>query len=386
MKIANHETMRRTFILILLLVATRIGGVLHVRAAGNDSVKVGVLLPLKESTDRGRTFIEFYRGLLMAVEDAKGEGIHVEVTAMDCGTTEAQMAQVLPHAALADLDVIFGPADSAQVTLLSEHCRRHGIRMVLPFNTPCPQVYSNPWIYQVGVAQELLYPGISNLLLENMPNSNFVFYRSGQEDPRGQAFTSHLTQVLRLRGMQMTELPAACDERACDLALNQFRENVVIPDSRSREALTALVNGLKDYHGKYPQYKIRLLGYPEWLTYARTMLQDFYQFDTHVFSAYYRNPLGGRVAKFEQRYQQNFSRRSRESYPKAEMLGYDLGNYFLQGLARLGHDFDPAQHQPPLQPVQHTFHFQRVGEAGGFVNLHVQLVRYTTNNTIQVVK
>ena len=258
--------------------------------------------------------------------------------------------------------------------------------MVLPFNTPCPQVYSNPWIYQVGVAQELIYPGITNLVIENLKNSNFVMYHTGENDSRAQGFVEHLGQVLRLRGLQTTNLAAGGDEFAYDQALNQFRNNVIVIDSRSLTALNQMLTGIKAYHQKYPEYKITLLGYPEWLTYTKSLLKDFYAYDTHVFSTYYRNPLSGRVANFERSYQANYGRNSRVSYPRAEMLGYDLGCYFLHGLATLGDDFEEHQGEQKMQPVQHDFRFQRVGEQGGFVNLNVQLVHYTTNNTIQLLK
>ncbi|MBQ8968901.1 MAG: ABC transporter substrate-binding protein [Bacteroidaceae bacterium] len=372
--------MRRFFALLLLCVA-----VVSLRAAA--TVKVGVLLPLKEQTARGTTMVEFYRGLLMAVDAVKVEGTNVEVTAIDCGSSETSLCQALQTPALQQLDVLFGPVDAVQVTTLSEFCRQHGIRMVLPFNTPCPQVYSNPWVYQVGVAQELLYPGISNLVMEHLANSNFVMMHTGETDSRAQSFVEHLGQVLELRGMQTTHLNVNADEFAYDRALNQFRNNVVVPDSRSQAALTQMLTGLKAYQQKYPQYKVTLLGYPEWLTYTRSLLKDFYQYDTHVFSAYYRNPLSGRVARFEQTYQAHYGQASRVSYPRAEMLGYDLAYYFLHGIAALGTAFEEQQSTLAQQPLQHTFRFQRVGGSeGGFVNLNVLMVHYTPNNTIQLEK
>ena len=132
--------------------------------------------------------------------------------------------------------------------------------------------------------------------------------------------------------------------------------------------------------------KVSLLGYPEWLTYTGTLLQDFYLFDTRVFSTYYRNPLSGRTAKFEQQYLNNYTVPSRISYPRAEMLGYDLGYFFVHGLAALGRDFDAQQNALPQQPVQHGFNFTRVGEQGGYVNTFVELVHYKSNKTIQLIK
>ncbi|MBQ9559349.1 MAG: ABC transporter substrate-binding protein [Bacteroidaceae bacterium] len=352
-----------------------------------EALKVAVLMPLKEQSPRGETVIEFYQGLLMAVAQLKGEGQSVDVYALDSGTDEAQMETVLRNSMLTKMDVIFGPADGAQIAPLADFCRQHGIRMVMPFNTPCNQLYSNPWIYQVGVAQEQLYPGITALVMDQMENSHFVVYHSGEQDERAQSFTNHLTQVFALRQMQVTSLPAGADVRAFEQALNQFRENVIIPDSRSLKAVKDLLAGLKAFRADFPQYKVKLLGYPEWLTYTSVLLKDFYALDTRVFSAYYRNPLSGRVLKFEQQYRQNFGKASRNSFPRAEMLGYDLGCYFLRGLARYGADFD-NQHaaMAEAQPLQQYFRFQRVGEQGGFINLHVQLVHYGANNTIQVEK
>ena len=352
-----------------------------------EALKVAVLMPLKEQSPRGETVIEFYQGLLMAVAQLKGEGQSVDVYALDSGTDEAQMETVLRNSMLTKMDVIFGPADGAQIAPLADFCRQHGIRMVMPFNTPCNQLYSNPWIYQVGVAQEQLYPGITALVMDQMENSHFVVYHSGEQDERAQSFTNHLTQVFALRQMQVTSLPAGADVRAFEQALNQFRENVIIPDSRSLKAVKDLLAGLKAFRADFPQYKVKLLGYPEWLTYTSVLLKDVYALDTRVFSAYYRNPLSGRVLKFEQQYRQNFGKASRNSFPRAEMLGYDLGCYFLRGLARYGADFD-NQHaaMAEAQPLQQYFRFQRVGEQGGFINLHVQLVHYGANNTIQVEK
>ncbi|MBQ8051514.1 MAG: ABC transporter substrate-binding protein [Bacteroidaceae bacterium] len=364
-------------VLVLLLVGT---------ALWAAKVRVGVLLPLKEQTGRATTLVEFYQGLLMAVDQARQDGTDVDVYAYDCGSDESHLQQVLADPNLARLDVIFGPIDAVQVTTLSEFCRKNRIRMVLPFNTPCPQVYSNPWIYQVGVTQELLYPGIASLITDNLSNSNFVIFRTGEKDARGQSFTEHVGQVLKLRNMPVSELSDAGDELAYDRALNQFRTNVVVPDSRSQTALARMLKGIKEYQKSHTQYRIKLLGYPEWLTYTANNLQDFYKFDTHIYSSYYRNPLSGRVAKFEQAYRQNFGHSSRPLFPRAEMLGYDLGYYFLSGLATLGEYFEADQEAIQQQPVQHYFRFQRVGEGGGFVNLHVQLVHYGTNKTISVVK
>ena len=370
--------MKRIFVLLMLSV---LGVSLYA-----VTVRVGVLLPLKENTERGNTLVEFYRGVLMAVEQVKQEGTNVEVTAIDCGSSETGLREALHNPLLEHLDVIFGPVDAVQVTSLSEFCREHRIRMVLPFNTPCPQVYSNPWIYQVGVAQELLYPNIASLLTSAVHNANFVFFHSGENDERGKSFSTHLSQVLSLKNIPTTELKAGADEFALDLALNQYRHNIIVPDSRSQGAISKLVSTIRSYVASHPKYNISFLGYPEWVSYTKSMLSDFYRYDTYVYATYYRNPLSSRVSKFEQQYKTNFGTASRLSFPRAEMLGYDLAYYFIAGLALLGIDFEEAQPSLNYETLQHSFKFVRVGENGGFVNQHVQLVHYTKNRTIETIR
>ena len=370
--------MKRIFVLLMLSV---LGVSLYA-----VTVRVGVLLPLKENTERGNTLVEFYRGVLMAVEQVKQEGTNVEVTAIDCGSSETGLREALHNPLLEHLDVIFGPVDAVQVTSLSEFCREHRIRMVLPFNTPCPQVYSNPWIYQVGVAQELLYPNIASLLTSAVHNANFVFFHSGENDERGKSFSTHLSQVLSLKNIPTTELKVGADEFALDLALNQYRHNIIVPDSRSQGAISKLVSTIRSYVASHPKYNISFLGYPEWVSYTKSMLSDFYRYDTYVYATYYRNPLSSRVSKFEQQYKTNFGTASRLSFPRAEMLGYDLAYYFIAGLALLGIDFEEAQPSLNYETLQHNFKFVRVGENGGFVNQHVQLVHYSKNRTIETIR
>ena len=128
------------------------------------------------------------------------------------------------------------------------------------------------------------------------------------------------------------------------------------------------------------------MGYPEWVSYTKSMLSDFYRYDTYVYATYYRNPLSSRVSKFEQQYKTNFGTASRLSFPRAEMLGYDLAYYFIAGLALLGIDFEEAQPSLNYETLQHNFKFVRVGENGGFVNQHVQLVHYSKNRTIETIR
>ena len=83
------------------------------------TLRVGILLPLEEKTERATKLIEFYQGFLMAVDSVKSEGADVTVHTFHCGSTDEAMQNVLRNEVLANMDVIFGPADAAQINTLA---------------------------------------------------------------------------------------------------------------------------------------------------------------------------------------------------------------------------------------------------------------------------
>ena len=141
-----------------------------------------------------------------------------------------------------------------------------------------------------------------------------------------------------------------------------------MPDNTSIKTLNVFFAKLRNFQQNHIQYKISMIGYPEWQTYTGTLLKDFYTYDTYIYSSYYRNPLQERTSTFERNFMNNFKRPMIISYPRYGMMGFDMGYYFLRGLSRYGDFFEQCQGEMQLQPVQHPFRF--VGGSGdeGYTN------------------
>lgn len=71
----------------------------------SKSVKVGVLLPLHNVDGDGRRMLEYYRGLLMACDDLKKEGLSIEINACNL-PIDGNVYQTLSTAGLNKADVI----------------------------------------------------------------------------------------------------------------------------------------------------------------------------------------------------------------------------------------------------------------------------------------
>ena len=71
-------------------------------------VRVGVMLPLHNVDGDGQRMVEYYRGVLMACDSLKAQGIKTNVQAWNV-PIDANVANTLADPAAAKSDIIFGP-------------------------------------------------------------------------------------------------------------------------------------------------------------------------------------------------------------------------------------------------------------------------------------
>ena len=351
----------------------------------DPTLRIGVLLPFEEKNERANKLIEFYQGLLMAVDSVKSEGADVEVYAYHSGTTADAMNQVLRDDALRGLSVIFGPADAEQIPVLAGFCKTNGVRLVLPFANNF-NLAGQPLVYAATAGYATVQQDAARMIAQLYPERNYVILNTNNADARGNQFITSIREELSNQGIATRVLNIEGDDFAIETALNQFRQNCIIPDNTSIRTLNVLFARLNAFCSEHPEYKICIQGYPEWQTYTSSQLLDFYKFDTYIYSPYYRNPLLAQTEDFEQRFNANFHHPLSLSYPRYGMMGFDMGYYFLHGLLQLGRDFDALQGQLTYMPVQHSFRFSQAGEGNGFVNHGMQLIHYTPEQTIEQIR
>ncbi len=358
-----------------------------VREKTYDPVRVGVLLPLEDATARGEKVLEYYRGLLMAVDSVKKEGVNVELYAFHCGHTSEEMLSTLHSNDLVGLHVVFGPADTEQIAVLADYCRGCCVRLVLPFQNNQPAA-GFPLQYTATSGNFVLQREAARLALRQFESCNFVLMKSNDTDQKGDGFTAQMQGLLEEKGISMRVVNVEGDDMAWESALNQFRRNIIVPDNTSVKTLNmvfARLNAFLDGHADR-EYKVSLLGYPEWQTYAPQLAREFYRYDTFFYTPYYRNPMLQETTNFEQRYQTLFHAPMSVSYPRYGMMGFDMGYYFLKGLSKYGDFFEQRQGEMQLRPIQHPFRFVGGGNDEGYTNRAVQLIHYTPDQKVEQIR
>ena len=338
-----------------------------------SDLKVGVMLPLSD-----KKMVEFYRGLLMAADSVRKSGVNLDIHAWDCGSTTAQVEALLPQ--LSELDVLFGPAQATQIQPVAEACKERGIRLVLPFYSG--QVLQDyPLVYNATAPNSIHYEAAVKKLLSYYPDKNYVIAHSGNPDNKGRALTESLAAALAQRTGTPRTFELAGDDFAYESAFNQFRDNVIVLDNSSTASVNTLLSHLKEFRQKHSQYRISLLGYPEWQTYTNALLNSFFTYDTYIYSSYYYNALAPNTKSFEQAFTNNFSKVMMVCYPRYAMMGFDLAYYFLHEIRTNG-----ATTTNRHEPYQNMYRFVKEGDNDGFCNRFIQLIHYKKNKQIELIK
>ena len=349
----------------------------------NRTIRMGVMLPLHDINGDGRRMVEYYRGLLMACDSLRHEGISVDVFAWNT-PDDGNISQVLAKPEAAQCDVIFGPLYSKQMEALSAFCQQHGIMLVIPFSITAPQLATNSHIFQVYQAPDGLNATTSRRFAEWFQGAHPVIVDCDDPNSTKGAFTTALRQQLESRsiGYNLTSLKSANASFAS--AFSTMRPNVVVLNSARQDDMKVLFVKLKDLLEAQPDVKVSVFGYTEWLSMGDANVANFHKYDTFIPSPFYAGMSPILFKNLAAKYRVNFHREMISFVPPLAATGFDHALFFLRGLHKYGATFDGAAGRFGYQPIQTPLKFEHL-QGGGYQNRAYMFVHYKKDGQIETV-
>lgn len=346
-----------------------------------STIKAAVILPFLDGVSKSESsrMVEYYEGLLMAVDSLKRTGTSIDLYTYNSGPESASLNSILGKSEMKDMDIIFGPLYQQHIKPLAEFAKKQNTRLVIPFTSKDNTVFQNPAVYQINTPQSYLYSEVYDHFVRQFPNANVIFIEASQGTKDKAEFIKGLKDELRNRSIPMKSLKEDVTVESLKTVLRTDRENIFIPTSGSNLTLIKILPQLTLLVREQPESRIHLFGYPEWQTYTKDHLEAFFELDTYFYSSFYTNNLLPAAINFTKNYRRWYGKEMDERYPKFGMLGFDTGYFFLKGLARYGSSFEKNMQGLDLIPIQTGFKFQRVNNWGGFINKKVFFVHFTKN-------
>lgn len=348
-----------------------------------NSIDVGIMLPLHNVDGDGRRMIEYYRGLLMAVEKLKLDGVNVNVKAWNVSQTD-DINSTLIQTGADKLDVIFGPLYSKQVKALGDFCKKNSIRMVIPFSINGDEVNRNEFIYQVYQTPETFNQKSVNAFVERFGNCHPIIVDCNDSTSNKGSFTYALRKKLEEKGIQYSISNLRSSIEMFQKAFVTTKRNVIILNTGRSPELTQAMHKLDALLAASPGYMISMFGYTEWQMYEKYNQNQtyFHKYDVYIPSSYFYNEQSSYVQSFDKAYKSKFGVEMMNALPHFALTGYDQGVFFIGGINKFKSAFMGARNQVYNTPLQTPYHFGKTPN-GGFRNEAFMLIHYQTNGGIE---
>ena len=348
-------------------------------------ITAALILPFSlddSTTTLQKQMVEFYQGMLLALEKLKNENISVNLKIFDSQGEDKSIAPLLESDQMDDVDIIFGPRWTNQITEAARWSTAHQVPLVLPMNANADDVFNNPYVFQLNTPQSYFNQEIYNHFLEQFPDPNVIILDA--DEYRKNEFIDGLKTVLTDHDIPYSTLMVDTTYQVLMDTLVPYKQNIMIINSPSSGPLNTMLPVLQLITRlKAPEVETHLFGYPEYQIYAQDHLDELYEVDTWFYSWFYTNNMLKESVDFNALFRRSFSRQMMVSYPSFASYGYDTGYYFLKGIAIFGKDFENHLNDLQTNPVQMGFKFERVNNWGGFINRKVFFIHFSNQYKVE---
>ena len=122
-------------------------------------------------------FLEFYQGILLAIDSLKNKGLSINLYIYDSGKSEAEIIKTLNNPELKNMDILIGPAYTAQIKPMSDFALMNNIKLIIPFSSKADETLLNPNIYQINTPLNQSFEIASEQFAKNFGDKNIILIR-----------------------------------------------------------------------------------------------------------------------------------------------------------------------------------------------------------------
>lgn len=354
---------------------------------GLKTVRVAVILPMLGDGVVYERSVEFYRGMLMGIEDLKQTGLNVFVSAYDEPSPEKSVAQQMLQVMQQNPDVIVGPlypTHFADVTAVSNK----NTKVVVPFSSKVAQVDYRPDVYVLNTPAMYESSLALDLFVANFKKQTHVVLLHSSNGSK-RTFVEEMQRRLSSAGYDIISLASTAANQQIVAALLGKKQGdyIIVPDDDSEETLKQMLAKTCELQRSLPTARISLLGYDSWLTCADgAYRKQMHEADTYVLTQNFYYPYTTAAKNFNEKYKKWFHSDLVVSKPRMAPLGFDFARSFIGNMATYGYDFNTQSPKEgsvaALPKLQSDIRFITVGANGGYVSRSMWLVRFKKDMSI----
>lgn len=322
-------------------------------------------------------FIEFYNGMLLAVDTLRKTGLNINLRVYDSGKTDAEAQTLVSYNELKSMDFIIGPAYQSQIKTMADFALANNVKLVIPFTSKSEEVKNNASVFQINAPQNESAADVALQIAQNFKDYNVVIVSFSDPKYNDKAvWADTLKFTLDAMGVKnkdvvfsnYTELKKTVDKK---------KKNLIFPVTTNQVALNQILPIINMLKAK--DTEIAVFGFNEWQNY-NSISKELFHYDTYFTSPFFIDFKSEETIKFLKKYRSYYNAEPTNSHPMYAILGYDMMMYFCESMQKYGHDFEWALDKIAPSTLQSDFKFNRVGETGGFINSRHFIIENSETN------
>lgn len=338
-------------------------------------------VPVNRFHGNSENFLQFYEGVIVAVDSMQKAGMNVKVSVYDTKDSPENVRKLINSGAMKNTDLIIGPVYENVQKEVASVAETNQIPMVSPFTPRSTIISNNPYFFQINPTREYIASATVEMIRKEFAGKNFVVIKTGSYEgtPEGQLVTRIQQALAQQSPKSRFQVYDFKRERARGLrdVLIADSENVVFIPTADEGELSVAISNLNNLANEIPVTLVAQANFQQ--RYQSIDVAHFHNLKMHYINPYWVDYNKNATISYVRKFRSNFGTEP-NSYG---IQGFDVAYYFLNALFWYGNNFTPCVGDLDLKLVQGNYHFEKVSSSGGFMNQGVSVVQYNRNFEVQ---
>lgn len=358
--------------------------------------------------------LEFYEGVLIALDSLKREGVNLFVNVFDTGRDTAIVQELLTKRELQEADMIIGPFTSKNLKLVAQFAKENQKTLISPLNSRHDLVQDNPYFIQVNpcfdvhskhIIEHLSQVRSKRYYVGNPMTQNLLILALNRDSSRVASLQKHYAAQqndLTASIPTLIRQSATIDIDDIKSFLKKDELNIIIMPTFHNEGF--IYNSLREIQKLVDKvdprrgYQIVVIGMDRWRYFSRINFEYYESLNLHFSSEYFTDLRKETVRQFRADYKAIYGIGSREFGFK----GFDIMLFFGRMIHKYGINFPSHlwkeravynhtrfQIEPTyntLLPLDNNLQEQYVPQLRSYENKYVNFLKFSDYQLQQVVK
>ncbi len=348
-----------------------------------QTLNIGLYLPISAAvtdslkpTAKTLSFLSFYQGVLMAVDQLSKKGVNVKLFVYDTEKSSSNVESLIKKPEFLDLDLIIGPVYPEVQHLVSDLSAKNRIPMVSPLSADDKYTKTNPWYFQVNPLKKIRLEATADYIQKEFPKEKIIFLEGGNSSQETRQIREHLERSKaskeNAKGLVHTYnlWEKGIDE--LEPQLQTEKPNILVMADLNEVDVSIAMNRLTLLSKKYP---LILIGIQEFTRLQSIETENLHNVNLRFLSNYFVNYTLPAVSLFMDNFKTEFGTEPTQF----AFQGYDIATFFLKSIQKKGNPAHNIQLESDTGLLNTSYHFKKISDFGGYANDNFTVVEYNSN-------